>query len=140
GCLRGVAAVQEHVLAKLGAPALRAYFVWLPVLPGDDLAAAKRSATRYLDPRVTHFWDGERKLGLALGHALAIPPRTPVLPPRAWAASPPSVRGVRWKPGPRRPTFWMHKLGGADKLAPLLDGPGLREKVEAALRVAGKGR
>jgi len=127
------------VLAKLPARELRAAFVWLPVLPADDLAAARGSAARYPDPRITHFWDGERALGWALGRTLALPPRAAGHDNGlAWDAYLLYARGVRWKPAapPPAPSFWMHQLYDAAKLAPHLDAAVLRERTEGLLAPA----
>jgi hypothetical protein len=134
--LRGVTAVQTEILDRVPSRDLRAYFVWLPILSHDDPAAARASAARHRDPRITHFWDGERALGLSLGRLLALPPTEPEKPRVAWDAYLLYDRGVRWKRNapPPAPTFWMHQLWGVDKMAPLLDAPVLRTRVEALLK------
>lgn len=40
---------------------LRVYAVWLPMLGGD--ARDRWNGTTISDPRVKHFWDGERQVG-----------------------------------------------------------------------------
>jgi len=116
--------------------ALRAYFVWLPILARDNFAAAKGAAARIPDPRVTHFWDGDRALGWRLGELLALPARDPAHPHGvAWDVYLAYARRAGWPKGagPPAPTFWMHQLWGADKLAPPLDGAALRGRMEQLL-------
>jgi hypothetical protein len=42
---------------------------WIPALPSD---ANPRVADLLVDRRATHYWDGERKLGLAVGRMLGL--------------------------------------------------------------------
>jgi len=124
------------VLERVPARTLRAYFVWLPILPRDDFAAAVAQATRIPDPRVTHFWDGDRALGWRLGELLALPPRDPGHSHGvAWDVYLAYARRAGWPTGraPPAPTFWMHQLWGANKLAPRLDGATLRGRIERLL-------
>src|SRR5262245_14762541 len=37
--------------------------VWIPMLDGDELPAAKDAAARFADRPIPQFWDGERRLG-----------------------------------------------------------------------------
>jgi hypothetical protein len=137
-----VTAVQTKVLDKLRSPDLRVYWVWLPILPRDDLAVARRSAAQFPDTRGIHFWDGERALGWSLGELLTLPARDAAHAHGvAWDVYLLYARGVRWKPGAAAPspTFWMHQLWGADKLAPLLDGAVLRTRVETLLQKRARG-
>jgi len=53
--------VQNQVLAQLPSRQLRIYVVWLPMLWGD--AREKWDGNTMPDPRVIHFWDGDRKVG-----------------------------------------------------------------------------
>ena len=127
--------VQNEVLAKVPSRDLRAYFVWLPILKNDDLAAARASAAKFPDPRITHFWDGDKALGWALGELLKLPARDPGHPHGvAWDAYLLYAPGLHWKKTPPLPTYWMHQLWGADELAPLLDGVKFREQVEGVVK------
>jgi hypothetical protein len=137
-CLRGGAAVQSEVLERLRDPALRAYFVWLPILGSDDLGAARRAAARHPDPRVLHFWDREGALGHALGDVLAIPPRPYDDGPHgtAWDVYLLYPPGTHWQGAtPPVPTFWMHQLDQlAQSQAPRLSGAVLRTRLEALVK------
>ena len=131
--------VKTEVLEKIASRDLRVYYVWLPTMPKDDAAAARKSAEPHSDPRISHFWDGDKGLGWAMGAVLGLPPKEGEQGHAhrvAWDAYFLYGRGVRWKPRapPPAPTFWMHQLWGAEKLAPFLDGAVLRTQVEAALR------
>jgi hypothetical protein len=53
--------VQSQLLAQTPSDQLRVYAVWVPMLWGD--ARAAWDETTLPDPRVTHFWDGERVIG-----------------------------------------------------------------------------
>jgi hypothetical protein len=52
--------VQENVLARHPDAKLRVYVVWLPMLPTDERFQV---ADLMVDDRVTHYWDGGRKVG-----------------------------------------------------------------------------
>jgi hypothetical protein len=124
------------VLAKVPAADLRAYVVWLPVMPADDLAAAARAGASVHDPRVAQFWDGDRALGVALGRALRLPGRVPGQEHGlAWDVYLLYPRGAHWPPaGVPAPAFWMQQLDDVEPdVAPELDGPALRARVERAL-------
>ena len=120
------------------APELRAYVVWIPILPGDDAAAAERAAASVHDARATQLWDGGRALGDALGRVLGLPARGAGRAYGvAWDVYLLYPRGARW-PGAAgeltRPAMWMQQLDdvGPD-VAPELDGRALRAEVEASL-------
>jgi len=53
--------VQDEVLAKYPNADVRVYMIWLPVYGGDSPAAWDQ--TLLDDPRVIHYWDGERLVG-----------------------------------------------------------------------------
>ena len=54
--------MQTQFLAQLPSDQLRVYAVWLPMLWGD--AREEWNGTTMPDPRVIHFWDGERQVGI----------------------------------------------------------------------------
>jgi hypothetical protein len=53
--------VQNQLLAQYPSDSLRVYAVWLPMLWSD--AREMWNGTTMPDARVTHFWDGEYKVG-----------------------------------------------------------------------------
>ena len=79
-CLAGASGAGAELLAALPHPDLRVRYVWVPVLPPDDRAAAAAAAERFAEPRpderpsgrATHYWDGERGLAQRLGESLGI--------------------------------------------------------------------
>ena len=53
--------MQEHILERHPAAELQVYAVWLPMLATDERSSWEPSLLA--DPRVAHFWDGERVAG-----------------------------------------------------------------------------
>ncbi len=119
----------DEALRRTAEPALRAYVVWLPILPDDDQAAAATAAERFVEPRVSHYWDPERALGAALGETLALPPREQGSSHGvAWDVYLLYARGARWG---EAPAFWMHQLDGVPvALAPRLEASALRIRMD----------
>lgn len=124
----------DEAVKKVGAADLRAYVVWVPILPDDDAAAAARAAQRFTDPRVIHYWDEGRALGDALGETLALPSREAGRAHgAAWDVYLVYGRGARWG---EAPSSWMQQLDGLPVTrAPKLNGDALRARLEAAARV-----
>jgi hypothetical protein len=118
----------EEVVKKVAAPDLHVHVVWVPILPDDDAQAAARASTRFVDPRVTHYWDPDRALGFSLGARLALPPRDPGRTTGvAWDVYLLFGRGARWGDAP---AFWMHQLDEVPaSQAPRLRAAGLLEKL-----------
>ena len=78
---------------------VRFYFVWVPVLETDTLAAAQQHASAERDSRASHFWDV--KQGLARSYATPLRAREGLGedagdPPIAWDVVLLFQRGVRW--------------------------------------------
>lgn len=129
--------VKSEVLARIPSEDLRVYLVWLPILGGDTLDAARESAGTVGDPRVTHYWDPDLSFARSLGEVLSIPPS-----PRrdqglrtgtAWDIYVAYPRGATWEQAPPT-TFWMQQLSQVDAAqAPKLDGPALRAHIESRL-------
>ena len=53
--------MQKQLLAQYSSDELRVYAVWLPMLAGD--ARERWNGNTMPDPRVIHFWDGDRQVG-----------------------------------------------------------------------------
>ena len=106
--------------------------VWLPMLPGDDAAAASSMATRFHDKRVAQFWDPARLSGkqwsidfqvevarAALDSLPADHPYRPIV--ERWIEDPASVPmwdvayfyppGVRWSGRIPKPAAWTKQMG-----------------------------
>ena len=131
-CLAGASGAGAELLAAVTHPDLRAYYVWVPMLPPDDEAAA--AAERFAEPRASHYWDGERTLARMLGEALRISARDSIGagdgPGFAWDVYLAYARGAA---DLSAPALWMHQLQGVGH-APWLDAMVFRQQVEALLR------
>jgi hypothetical protein len=131
-CLAGASRAGAELLAAVTHPDLRAYYVWVPMLPPDDEAAAAAVAAHFAEPRALHYWDGQRRLARELGEALLISARDSI-----GAGSGPGFAWDVYLAYPRgavdltRPAFWMHHL--AVTHAPRLDAEAFRSGVERLL-------
>jgi hypothetical protein len=131
-CLQGASRAGAEVLAAVPNAALRAHFVWVPMLPADNRAAARAAAQRFAHPRATHYWDRDRHLSRRMALALAIETRRSAAPgddpPFAWDIY------LAYLPGNRdiaAPDFWMHQLS-VDR-APRLDADEWRRQIRDML-------
>jgi hypothetical protein len=119
--------MQTQVLDAIDDPSLRAYVVWVPVLPADSEAAAWSSRVLVRDRRALHFWDAGRSLSRPFAQLLGLPADGP-----AWDVYLAYGSGARWGELPPKPAFWHHQLGDAID-APVLDGDafaaGVREMI-----------
>src|SRR3990172_8923899 len=131
-CLAGASGAGAELLAAVPAQDLRAYYVWVPMLPPDDEAAADAVAAHFAEPRASHYWDGERALAREMGQALRISARDSIGagdgPGFAWDVYMAYPRGAV---DLTRPAFWMHQLGVPH--APRLDGEAFRSGGERLL-------
>ena len=132
-CLAGASGAGAELLAALPHPDLRVRYVWVPVLPPDDRAAAAAAAERFAEPRATHYWDGERRLAQRLGESLGISAKESIGVEGgsglAWDIYLAYERGTS---DLFRPALWMHQLGVTH--APRLDAAVFRERVEGLLQ------
>jgi hypothetical protein len=111
------------VAERAAAGTARVLVVWVPILDGDDRAAAG-AACAAGDPAARCFWDEGRHLSDALGRSLAIPGP-------AWDVYLVYPGGARWEDGPPAPSSWMHQLSRPGPSgAPRLDGEALRVRLE----------
>ena len=127
-CLSGASGAGGELLAALPHPDLRLSFVWVPVLPPDNIDAARAAVERFAEPRAAHYWDGERQLAQRLGESLGITAQQS-LAGLAWDVYLAYERGAS---GLFRPSFWMHQLGVTH--APRLEAAVFRQRVEGLLR------
>ncbi len=121
--MAGASGAGAELLRALPDAELRAYFVWVPMLPGDSVAAAAAAAEQRAERRGRHYWDGERGLSRRLAEELAMGVRF------AWDVYLAYGRG---EAAVGQPAFWMHQLPGVT-LAPRLDVGVWREGVEGLL-------
>ncbi len=139
-CLAGASGAGAELLNAEPNPDLRVRYVWVPVLPPDDRAAAEAAAERFADPRpdgspsgrAVHYWDGERQLAQRLGKALGISAKESIGVEGgtglAWDVYLAYERGTT---DLFRPKFWMHQLGVTH--APRLDAAAFRAQVQGLL-------
>jgi hypothetical protein len=132
-CLAGASGAGAELLDAVPHPDLRVHYVWVPMLPPDDEAAAAALPARFAEPRALHYWDGERRLARELGEALHISARDSIGagdgPGFAWDVYLAYAQGAL---DLARPAFWMHQLAAAH--APRLDAEAFRQRVEDLLR------
>jgi hypothetical protein len=94
------------VLGAHPAAPLAAAVVWLPMLGGDDAAAAIAAAL-VPDPRARHFYDPGRLAGRAVARALGA-----AAGETAWGMYLFWGPDARWTgEAPPRPDAWLHQLG-----------------------------
>src|SRR5215831_13211525 len=116
-------------MERISDPNLRAYIVWLPVLPsGAHEPAARRAAERIPDSRATRFFDAEGRTGSVYSSILHLPSGLP-----AWDVYLVFGAEVRWEGNPPAPTYWMHQLGRAGPPELRLDGQRLERVVSSLL-------
>lgn len=131
-CLEGASRAGAELLSSLPDAHLRAYFVWVPMLPADDRTAADAASRRFAEPRAIHYWDGERRLAAQIGRALRISSKESLGVDGgaglAWDAYLAYARGPRQI---ERPDFWMHQL--AVNHAPRFEAGEWRRRVEGML-------
>ncbi len=139
-CLAGASGAGAELLRAEPNPDLRVRYVWVPVLPPDDRAAAAAVAERFAEPRpdgrpsgrASHYWDGERGLAQRLGESLGISAKESLGveggPGLAWDVYLAYERGTT---DLFSPALWMHQLGVTH--APRLDTAVFRKRVEGLL-------
>src|SRR4030067_3836752 len=100
-CRQGASVIQTAVLEAIEAPALRAYVVWVPVLPADLGTAAQEACSLVPDQRASQFWDSEGVLARTFSRVLELPPGCP-----AWDVYLTYPPVVRWEQEPPVPPYW----------------------------------
>ena len=119
--------MQSSVLATIKDVSLRAYVVWVPILPDDNRAAAIGSSALVPDGRAAHFWDELRSLPGPFALVLGLPEAWP-----AWDVYLAYGAGASWDEAPPAPVFWHHQLGD-DVTAPKLNGAAFAAHVRELL-------
>jgi hypothetical protein len=135
-CLAGASGAGAEVLQALASKELRAYFVWVPMLPPDSSDAARAAEQRFAEPRASHYWDRERYVAKYMARALGIDSRPSAtagdVPQFAWDVYLAFERG---EADIAEPEFWMHQL--AVDHAPRLDPGGWRQRIGEMLGAGG---
>jgi hypothetical protein len=129
--VRGFRAV-TGVFDEIDSPALRGLVVFLPMVGGDDEAAARTRTGELRDARIATSWDPGRGVGRAFRKPLG-------LRATAWDVYLVYPPGVVWEgDAPPPPAQWMHQLWELWDAHPdlALDPEGLREMARRALAAA----
>jgi hypothetical protein len=95
----------QTILKNIPDEGLKAYIIWLPVLPTDNRNWAVKRMKELSDHRVRHFWDGDRLLGKIWLRVLGFEG------PLSWDTYFLYDHKVHWADQPTVPSFWMHQLG-----------------------------
>jgi hypothetical protein len=77
------------------------------MLPNDSLAAAKSAAAPFADRRVRHFFDPQKKVGMAIANSLSWEGRI------AWDIYLYYAPGQKWRDQPPSPFLYAHQLTNA---------------------------
>lgn len=119
----------QKVMKNIPDERLKAYIIWLPALPGDNLAAAIARSREFTDKRAIHFWDNRLLAGNLWKPIIEIPRQI------AWDVYFLYRADAQWNKKPSKPDFWMHQLGGVSN-APRLDGDAFEKKAKEMLGIA----
>src|SRR3990172_3345638 len=130
-CRQGASVIQTDVLDVMDTHRVRAYVVWVSMLPNDEFEAAREARRLVPDRRAMPFWDAGPDLTEPFGPTLGLPPACP-----AWDVYLLYPAGVTWGEEPPAPAHWQHQLPGVTG-APLLDGGNFAEQLRSVLRSEG---
>lgn len=119
--------VREKILQTLKSDKIKVYVVWTPVLREDERARVADATAFIEDDRVSHFWDGDKSLGLSFGEIVTLPRGRKL----AWDVYFAFDTEAEWKEDLPTPQDWMHQLGTDERL---LDGDKLHGSVKALLK------
>ncbi len=104
-CVAGAVAVNETIVKGFSATDVDVSVVWIDVLPTDDAAAARRSASVFEGTLVAQYHDPNQLLGNAIAEGL-------IARPPAWDVYLFYPPGARWEEAPPKPVDWRHQLSG----------------------------
>lgn len=95
----------QTVLKNIADERLKAYIIWLPVLPTDNRNWALKRAGEFSDQRVRYFWDADQLTGQSWLRVLKLDG------PLSWDTYFLYDHKAHWAVDrPTVPTFWMHQL------------------------------
>ena len=127
--------VHDEVLKQVEGDELAVYAVWMPVLASDNAKAGLEAEKFLPDSRVTHYWDGDNRLGRLYGSELTLPRGRQL----AWDIYFVYAPEVEWGDRLPMPTEWVHQLGLDERH--LGDGARLRAQIlEMISREPGRDR
>jgi hypothetical protein len=118
----------QTVLKNISNERLKAYIIWLPVLPTDNRNWAVKRTTEFLDRRVRYFWDGDQLTGKIWLPVLGLEGSL------SWDTYFLYDHQVYWTDQPTVPSFWMHQLSyEKSRQELLLDVPAFERKTRELL-------
>ncbi len=118
----------QTVLKNIPDQRLKAYIIWLPVLPTDNRNWAVKRTKEFADPRVRYFWDGDQLTGQTWRRVLGLEG------PLSWDTYFLYNHKVHWIEEPTLPDFWMHQLSYEKKIGDrLLEAPTFERKARELL-------
>lgn len=118
----------QTVLKNISDARLKAYIIWLPVLPTDNRNWAVKRTAEFSDSRVRHFWDGDQLTGKIWIPVLGL------AGPLSWDTYFLYDHKVGWTNQPTVPNFWMHQLSyEKSRQELLLDVPAFERKARELL-------
>jgi len=130
-CRTGARTVETEVFAKVRSTKLAGYIAWGPYLTGDNVTLAQVSSGLVPDPRVHHYFDARRSIGVSLTNVLGT---APLLAWDIYLAYGPDVVWTRKDLTPPKPTVYMNlKRGGTNVY---FTGPAFRQRIEELLQQA----
>jgi len=94
----------QTVLKNISNERLKAYIIWLPVLPTDNRNWAVKRMNEFSDHRVRYFWDGDQLTGQIWLRVLGLEGRL------SWDTYFLYNHKAHWGDQPIVPDFWMHQL------------------------------
>jgi hypothetical protein len=88
---------------------IRVTVIWIPMLPGDSEAEARKAAADiYSNAEASHFYDGERLVGRTFARVIGAEEGNV-----AWDFYMFFRKGQAWEDEPPTPEDWVHQLGDA---------------------------
>ncbi len=131
-CVKGARIIQEDVLSTIDDDNLRVYVVWEPILPGDSVKQAQKSARLVTDPRVKQYWIPDRKLAVAFMKPLGLKEMP------AWDVYLAYSPKVTWDADVPDPVFFSHQLPELPSQT-RLDGEAFAKQLKSLLMVGSSG-
>jgi hypothetical protein len=120
----------QTVLKNIQDERLKAYIIWLPVLPTDNRNWAVKRTGEFANRRVRYFWDGEQLTGQMWRGVLGLDG------PLSWDTYFLYNHKVRWIDEPTLPDFWMHQLSyEKNRRENFLDAPAFERKARELLEM-----
>ncbi|MCI0691968.1 hypothetical protein L0337_08170 [candidate division KSB1 bacterium] len=99
----------QTVLRNIPDQGVKAYIIWMPVLPTDNRNWAVKRTREFSDSRLRYFWDGEQLTGQIWLRVLGLDG------PLSWDTYFLYGHKVHWTDQPTLPDFWMHQLSYEEK-------------------------